>query len=294
MDNKTIWPNGHQCAVVITVDYHDVEGILTQYPQLEGREKSLSVWRYGTLRCVDRLLNLLEEKAVRSTWCIPSSVARNQPEHLQRILKNQYEIACSGYTHEDYSTLSIDEQISNLKLGVQELTALTGHKPKGFRTPLGQWKRGFVHALQDEDIQWSSSWRGDDVPYFHVEAPVVEIPLHYELEDDPYFAFNLSPAVPVGQSRIASYSETLENMKLDFEGFYRFGLCYVLRLHPEIIGTAGRIGLLSNLIDFMKSKSGVWFATADEVATWWQTQPVNTSDHPANVYFRQIEARNHE
>ena len=49
------------------------------------------------------------------------------------------------------------------------------------------------------------------MPFAHPTAPdVIELPLHYELEDEPYFAFNLSPAVPPAQSRIASYSHTLD------------------------------------------------------------------------------------
>lgn len=72
---------------------------------------------------------------------------------------------------------------------------------------------------------------------------MIELPLHYELEDEPYFAFNLSPAVPPAHHGIASYSHTLGNLQMDFAGFHRFGLCYVLRLHPEIIATPGRIGV---------------------------------------------------
>ncbi|WP_249977732.1 polysaccharide deacetylase family protein [Vreelandella olivaria] len=293
MKGKSFWPYKKKCAVIITVDYHDIEGALTQYPQLKGREKSLSVWRYGSLRGVDRLLNLLNEKDIKSTWCIPSSVAKKHSNHIYHLIESGHEVACSGAKHEDYSNLSLKGQIANLQTGVKELTNIMGRRPEGFRIPAGHWQQGFVNALHDEGITWSSSWRGDDIPFFHVEKPIIETPLHYELEDAPYFAFNLSPAVPVGQSRIASYSETLENMKLDFEGFYRLGLCYVLRLHPEIIGTAGRIQLLSSLIDFIQSKSGVWITTASDIARWWQTQPSNTQDHPANIYFKYVKKHSH-
>lgn len=172
------------------------------------------------------------------------------------------------------------------------MQAACGHPVVGFRTPAGQWKPGLAEALAAAGIRWSSSWRGDDLPYFHPSTRLVELPLHYELEDEPYFAFNLSPAVPPGQSRIASYQQTLENLKLDFRGFHRFGLCYVLRLHPEIIGTAGRIGLLSELLDFITGQQQVWLATAGDVADWWQTQPDNVSEHPAEIFQRQIQEQN--
>jgi hypothetical protein len=109
--------------------------------------------------------------------------------------------------------------------------------------------------------------------------------MHYTLEDEPYFAFNLSPAIPPGQSRIAPYGETLANMTQDFHGFHRFGLCYLLRLHPEIIGTAGRIGLLRALLDMLQQHN-VWIATAEQAAAHWQTQPDNDVCHPAEVFTR--------
>jgi hypothetical protein len=126
------------------------------------------------------------------------------------------------------------------------------------------------------------------LPFKHPTAPeVIELPLHYELEDEPYFAFNLSPAVPPAQSRIASYSHTLGNLQMDFAGFHRFGLCYVLRLHPEIIATPGRIGVLRELLEGIQQQKDVWIATAAEVAQWWADKAQSvTEDHPASVYER--------
>jgi peptidoglycan/xylan/chitin deacetylase (PgdA/CDA1 family) len=290
MNTNTHWPAPYRCAVAVTIDYYDIHGILAQYPALAGREKSLSVWRYGTTRGVDRLLDMLEKNHIPATWCMPAIVAEEQPGHLARIRQAGHDVACSGYQFCDFNELSAAEQIAQLRLGSGALAACTGKRPTGFRTPMGQWKPGFAEALSDTGITWTSSWRGDDLPYTIPGTAVVELPLHYELEDDPYFAFNLSPAIPVGQSRIASYTQTLGNMKMDFAAFHRFGLCYVLRLHPEIIGTAGRIGLLQQLFDYMRTFDGVWFASAADIAQWWQqlAEP-NPNEHPANVFFRHTE-----
>lgn len=50
---------------------------------------------------------------------------------------------------------------------------------------------------------------------------------------------------------------------------------------------AGRIGLLGELLDFIRSHEKVWLASAGEVAAWWQTQPDNVSEHPAEIFQRQ-------
>ena len=288
MADSIVWPNGYRCAVVLTVDYNDIHGILTQAPEVAGRDKTLSVWRYGTQRGVERLLRLFEELGVCSSWCIPGIVAEENPQHIRAILAGGHEIACAGYRHQNYDNLTLAEQSAEVAKGCEALEVLAGQRPTGFRIPAGNGAPGFIEALRDHGIRWSSSWRGDDLPFAHPTAPeVIELPLHYELEDEPYFAFNLSPAVPPAQSRIASYSHTLGNLQMDFAGFHRFGLCYVLRLHPEIIGTPGRIGVLRQLLQSIQQHDDVWIATAAEVAQWWaeSAAPV-TEDHPAAVYER--------
>jgi peptidoglycan-N-acetylglucosamine deacetylase len=39
-------------------------------------------------------------------------------------------------------------------------------------------------------------------------------------------------------------------------------------LHPQVIGRASRLDMLERTIDYMKSKPGVWFTTAIEVAKY--------------------------
>ncbi|MGF6330624.1 peptidoglycan/xylan/chitin deacetylase (PgdA/CDA1 family) [Pseudomonas sp. BS3782 TE3695] len=288
MADSIVWPNGYRCAVVLTVDYNDIHGILTQAPEVAGRDKTLSVWRYGTQRGVERLLKLLEELGVSSSWFIPGIVAEENPQHIRAIQAGGHEIACAGYRHQNYDNLTLAEQSAEVAKGCAALSALTGQLPTGFRIPAGNGAPGFIEALRGHGIRWDSSWRGDDLPFAHPTAPeVIELPLHYELEDEPYFAFNLSPAVPPAQSRIASYSHTRGNLQMDFAGFHRFGLCYVLRLHPEIIATPGRIGILRQLLQSIQQHDDVWIATGAEVAQWWaeSAAPV-AEDHPAAVYER--------
>lgn len=286
------WPTPHRCAVVITVDYNDIHGILTQVPAMAGRDKSLSVWRYGTLRGVERMLAIFAEHGVRTTWCIPGVVAEEHPRVVRAIHDAGHEIAGAGYAHENFSGLDRAQQRDSMLKGCQALENITGSRPLGFRAPAGSYAPGLGDDLRDAGLLWSSSWCGDDLPYLHPpgasSAALVELPLHVELEDQPYFAFNLAPAVPASQARIASYADVLLNWQRDFAGFQRFGLCYVMRLHPEILGTVGRSGLLDEWLRWLKQQEHVWFATAAQVAQWWAGQHSELpEDHPAAVFDRQ-------
>ncbi|WP_438392880.1 polysaccharide deacetylase family protein [Caballeronia sp. DA-9] len=289
------WPQDARSAVVVTVDFNDEHGILMQEPRIAGREKSLSVWRYGAKRGVDRVLDALEEFDVRSSWFVPGRVAETHSELLARIAGQKHEIGNIGYVCENFDALTLGQQKDVFTRGQAALEHVTGRRAEGFRSFTGNWAPGFADFLRDEGVTWSSSWRGDDLPYLHLpdtdavltKPPLVELPLHYELEDEPYFAYNLSPAVPVGQPRIPSYREVLANWKHDFAAFHRFGLCFVLRLHPEIIGTAGRIDVLRELLAHLRSHNDVWIATGAEMAAWWRERVTrNESGHPVEVYAR--------
>lgn len=281
------WPQGARSAVLLTVDFNDDLGVRTQVPAIEGREKSLSVWRYGAKRGVDRLLDVLDEFDVPASWFVPGRVAETHRELVRCIDAARHEIGVSGYRCEDFDVLDLDAQKQAFDTGHTALADTLGRGVQGFRSFTGNWAPGFASHLHERGIAWSSSWRGDDLPYFHHDTRLIELPLHYELEDEPYFAFNLAPAVPVGQSRIASYREVLGNWKHDFDAFHRFGLCFVMRLHPEIIGTAGRIGILRDLLATMRARGDVWFATGADVAQWWRSgRDANEPGHPVDIYER--------
>ena len=128
MADSTVWPNGYRCAVVLTVDYNDIHGILTQAPEVAGRDKTLSVWRYGTQRGVERLLGLFEELGVSSSWCIPGIVAEENPQHIRAIQAGGHEIACAGYRHQNYDKLTLAEQSAEVAKGCAALSALTGQR----------------------------------------------------------------------------------------------------------------------------------------------------------------------
>ncbi|MCR4466846.1 polysaccharide deacetylase family protein [Burkholderia sp. SCN-KJ] len=292
MTTLPAWPDGARCAVAITVDFNDIHGIETREPRIVGREKSLSAWRYGATRGVDRLLATFGEFSVPTSWFVPGRVAQTHGAAVRAIAAAGHELGVSGYRCEDFDVLPLAAQIDACRIGRTALADTIGRDVEGFRSFTGNWADGFADWLVAEGFTWSSSWRGDDLPYVHPRgedradgARLVELPLHYELEDEPYFEFNLSPPVPAGQPRIAAYRDVLDNWRRDVDGFRRFGLCCVLRLHPEIMGTAGRIDLLRALLAHLRDAGDVWFATGRDIARWWHARvPVNPPGHPVDVF----------
>lgn len=279
-----LWPESKSCAVAVAVLFDDGLDAIARAPDLVGRVKSLSVWEYGAARGVDRLAQLFADLDLRTTWFVPGAVAQKHRDAIQMIARAGHEIAGRGVDFEDFSTLGADAQKQVLLRSADILADLTGHHPGGFRLPQGRWPRHFDRVLKETGFRWSASLNGDDVPYLHPSS-LIEIPVHIELEDRPYFQFNFTPPFPKGLGRIASYDGVLHNWKTEFDAYRSYGLCYVLQVRPEMIGTPGRIFILDELLRHIISHDDVWLATGSEIAAWTEKQacPLE-AEHPLRIF----------
>lgn len=150
-----------------------------------------------------------------------------------------------------------------------------GIHPVGFRLPEGNMTPGTLGILQEEGFGYDSSLLDSDLPYMLQEKgwekSMVEIPMHWEMQDFPYFAFNYHPPVPAGCPRIARYTDVLDIWTEEMEAYAREGLCYVWKVDPQSIGTPGRIVLMERLLERMHDKN-FWFALGREISAFWKKQ----------------------
>ena len=89
----------------------------------------------------------------------------------------------------------------------------------------------------------------------------MELPIHWELYDLPYFTFTFDPPIPPGQARAANMEQVLENWMTELEGARRFGTLLNLQLDPQASGEQGRIFMLERLLAAMQDAGDVWIAT---------------------------------
>jgi peptidoglycan/xylan/chitin deacetylase (PgdA/CDA1 family) len=284
---EVAWPSGKRSAFIVTVSFEAELAILAEAPDAVDRAKSLSVGQYGGTRGVDRLLAELERSGIRATWFIPGRNLEAYPRQAAAVAAAGHEFGNMGWQLEDFSRLDLAGQLEGIERAQDTFQSVLGVRPIGFRAGRGSYAPGLPQALLEAGFGWSSSWHGDDVPHFHAgnAAALVEIPRHHELDDFPYFVFNLDPPIPKGSPRIASSREVLRNWLIEFEAYRAEGLCFVLTVHPEHIATPGRIGLLREFLDQVNSCDDVWRATAGEVADWWRDiGQANPPAHPAEVF----------
>jgi peptidoglycan/xylan/chitin deacetylase (PgdA/CDA1 family) len=271
--NKIAWPNGAKCAVMLTFDVDGSTSWINRDRRVEGWPKTKSLGEYGPWRAVPRILDLLEEYRLPATFFVPGKVVESYPKRMQEIVQSGHEVGHHGYMHELFVDKSLDEQREIISRSQGIFREVLGREASGFRTPSGDFARETPALLQEMGFRYSSSMRGDDRPYRTridgEETDLIEIPAHWELDDFPQFGFNYFPPMPKGQDRIASHRLTLNNWIREFDGYYRYGLCYVVMMHPQVMGKPGRVLMLDKLIRHIKQHPDVWFATGSDVADWW-------------------------
>ena len=225
--------------------------------------KNTSMGTYGTHRGLLRVLGALKEYGVRATFFIPGMAAEDYPQEVREIAAQGHEIALHGYAHEDFAGLTAEEQREVLKKGIGALEKVTGKRPVGFRLPEGDCTVETTRLLEEEGFLYNNSFFDRDAPYVRPEAMLVEIPMRWETQDFPYFAFG--PSFPSGKSRIAVYDEVLDNWLWELEACCEEGYCFTLKVDPQIIGTPGRIFMLERILAEV-SRRNIWCATGREVA----------------------------
>lgn len=271
------WKNDAQCAVMLTFDLDSDTTWKNGNSGYENGEKfikSTSIGQYGPRRSVDRILALLEKYNIKATFFVPGKVAEDNPEVIKRIDAAGHEIGHHGYTHERFFDKTVEEQIEIIEKTQNAYKSIIGKTAKGFRTPSGDWSVETPYLLYERGFSYSSSMRGDDRPYRTIldnkETDFIEIPTRWELDDYVAMAYNYFPEEPDGLDRISGYAQVLDNFTREFDGYYKFGLCFVLMMHPQVMGTPGHIQILDKLIQHMLEKGNVWFAQGDEVAKWYR------------------------
>lgn len=260
---QLVWPDGKKCAVALTFDV-DGESSPIARDREHGHEKltQISIASYEVSVGVPRILDSLKAYGIKSSFYIPGFNAELHPAMVESIVAGGHEIGHHGYLHERPDTLSDEEEEAVLVRGIESLQRLTGRKPVGYRSPAWELKPGSPGLLKRYGFKYDSSLMGSDFPYLvsTSDGDLLELPIQWILDDFPHFSVN--------HGGISSPQKVFEVWSSEFDGFHRFGGCYILTMHPFVTGRPSRIGLMERMIEYINGFDGVWWATLDEIANY--------------------------
>lgn len=182
------------------------------------------------------------------------------------VVVGAHQIGLHGWIHERNSLLDEATERELMQRAIATLTEAAGRRPVGIRTPSWDTSPYTLGLVAELGLLYDSSFMADDRPYelLHRGRPtgIVELPVEWILDDYPYFGMSrtqpIRPHMPP--------SDVLEIWRAEFDAALAEGTLFVLTMHPHIIGHRSRTAMLEALVEHMRSREGVWFATHEAIA----------------------------
>ena len=259
------WPGGARCAVALSFDSDHETNELREGGESIGR---LSQGQYGNRQGVPRILDILKNQDVTASFFVPAVTALLYPGEQRRVVAEGHEVGIHGWIHERNSELPYTNERDLQFRSADVLEKIAGVRPVGIRTPSWDFSPNTLAITKEMGLLYDSSLMADVDCYELVmdgkETGVVELPVEWIRDDAVYFNMNrfaaLRPYTPP--------SDVYDIFKREFDAAYREGGIFQLTMHPHISGYRSRIWILEELIRYMRSNAGVWFATHADIAAY--------------------------
>lgn len=272
MRTESFWPEPYCYAVAITVNF-DGESV-----ERRTVPSSAALWgrsgygRYGAQIGVHRLLDLFDRRGMRATFFIPGYDVERYPKVMERIAQAGHEVGGHGYFHEDFSTLSRDQQGECLDRIEQVFKESFGALPVGWRAPDGLMTHETRPLLMERGYQYDSSYCDDDFPYIvkgGQDRYLVEIPCFDSASDKTYYLARRSPSI------------VLEAWRHELAAAKRIGGLLNVVIHPRGDYGSGRtlrVRAVEAILEQIHVDGDAWVTSCDEIAEWTLRNRGNTTD----------------
>ena len=272
-------PDLPRVTVALTF-YHDSisDGVRRGDPPVK-----MSHAEFGVRVGAPRILELLADRGIASTWFVPGHTLETFPESTAAILGGGHEIGCHGWFHEDAADLAVDEERELVERCAAAVERVTGARPRGWRAPywsLGPRSLEFVEAA---GFAYDSSLMADDYRLYRVrqgdrhsisegskfgrQGALVEVPVSWALDDWPHF----EPSSTGDRDGLSAPSKVLEiwTEELRYAHAHAAGGLLTVTMHPECIGRGHRMAMLERFIDAATALDGVVFGRLDHYIEAW-------------------------
>jgi peptidoglycan/xylan/chitin deacetylase (PgdA/CDA1 family) len=270
--------------VCLTFDFDAISGFIARGTPTPS---AISRGEFGPRVSAPRLLKMLGERSLPTTWFVPGHTAETFPDAVAAVARAGHEIGHHGWKHVPPATLSRDEEENELVRGIAAIERTCGERPTGYRSPSWDLSPHSIELMLKHGFTYDSSMMGDDyTPYFarqgdiiELETPAVfgkpsdllEMPISWSTDDAPHFEFMRYPtAIRPGNMNAGL---VLENWVADFDYMQReldWGVL-TYTCHPFIIGRGHRILMLEKLVDTLLARGAV-FVRMDAAAAEYRAR----------------------
>ncbi|KID31181.1 putative xylanase/chitin deacetylase [Prauserella sp. Am3] len=254
------WPGGARSAVCLTLDFDGESPHLWRSRENPGEAiGELEQRRYGPRRGIANLLSMMDNLGITATVFVPGWIADRYPRQVTDIADRGHELALHGWCHEPPTTLGRDDLERSLERAVETLTAVTGIRPTGYRSPSWDMNRSIFDVLHELGIGYDSSLMGDDRPYR--AGGLVEVPVDWATDDAPYYRYvGGDPRPPATVPTVQAAWEA------ELAAARRHGSLCMITVHPWLSGRPARVDALERLLAPVVADDEVCTPTVGELA----------------------------
>ena len=218
---------------------------------------------YGERCGAYRILDILDEFGVKTSWFLNGAGVQAFPELAKEILAADHELASENWCHE-YVTRQTDEvQKRDLLRTIESFQKNAGVKPIGYISTGERPNLYTLPLLAEQGYRYYMGTMNEDLPYT----------LRTEKGDLVAFSFGIwMTDHQMASSTRKNPRDILQWWKDQFDQLYEEGEkgrpgVMSMGLHPFIIGRPFRARVLREFLAYASSKKGVWFARGDEAAS---------------------------
>jgi peptidoglycan/xylan/chitin deacetylase (PgdA/CDA1 family) len=258
---------GRRLAVSLTFDFDAESAWLGSFGV--STPSALSRGAYGANEGVPRILELLKKYELPATFFVPGDTADRHPDVTRTIVDAGHEIGHHGYLHEPPNRLDLPAEREMIERGLDALDRVVHIRPVGYRSPSWELSDNTFDLLAEYGFDYDASQLGADRPYWVTSngerRDLVELPGAWELTDSSHFMFAYTPSYLTG---LSAPSKVEEIWRADFDGLLGedSDACYVLTMHPQIIGRHHRMQMLERIIRHILDQDGVWVTQMQTIA----------------------------
>ncbi len=261
------WKDGARCAVSVTFDVDGETLWISRDPDNAKRIGVLSHGTYGPRVALPMILDLLDQVGVKGTFFVPGWIIEHHRERIEAIHARGHELGHHGYLHEWLGDAPVAKEEEVLEKGIELVKSITGTAPRGYRSPAWELGPNTLDLLRKHGFEYSSNLMDDIRPYVHPGTPpLVELPVHWLLDDAPFFSYSIRPP----HRNIFAASAVGTAWWEEFEGLRHVGGYFNLAMHPQFIGRPSRLAMLEGLLKRIQQVPDVWIAPLGEVARYWR------------------------
>lgn len=220
---------------------------------------------YGNRVGLGRLFRVMDELDVRATMSLNIAILERFPDLLEEFESRRWDAACHGLYNTRYLWgMSREEELEHILTCRELFRRRVGRDFGGWFSPALSQTSRTPDLVAEAGIDYFGDWVQDDQPIpIRVDSGWL-LSMPYSVDHNDAVAHRQGHRAEVLADRIIEAAEVLHGEGAD----QAKTLC--IAIHPYDFGQPHRIAELERALRHVRSMSGVWWTTGQELADWYR------------------------